>query len=235
MDRNEPAFRKSDHTRQRLYQAALKLIARKGFDAATMRTIASEAGVAPGATYYYFASKEALVHEYYKKSHDDHVEILSSYLLSETDFAQRLHRTVASKIEAAQPHKNMARALYRSAADPLSPLSPFSEDSKELRLKSLAIFREVVDGAREKFSPELKVMLPEYLWMYQMGVILFWIYDDSEGSKRTFDLIEQTVPVIESALHTIQSPLAAPFRGRILKLLMSFAPDLSGSGKIGDA
>ena len=231
MFKKETASKKSDQTRERLYQTAMKMIARQGFDATTMRAIASEAGVAPGATYYYFDSKEALVYEYYKQLHVDHEKALAGFFAVEDEFGKRLHRAVASKIETALPHKNIARALYRVAANPESPLSPFSAESKDLRLQSLQIFREVVEGSREKFNPEVKALLPEYLWMYQMGVILFWIYDESDKSRRTFELIDQTVPLIESTNQMIQSPLAAPFRGKILRLFKSFAPNLAGKGE----
>ena len=39
----------------------------------------------PGATYYYFESKESLVYEYhYKKSHADHLEALGDFLVGRT-------------------------------------------------------------------------------------------------------------------------------------------------------
>ena len=43
---------KSDETRARILEAAVALFRRRGFDAATMREIAAEAGVATGAAYY---------------------------------------------------------------------------------------------------------------------------------------------------------------------------------------
>ena len=58
-----------------------------------------------------------------------------------------------------------------------------------------------------------------------MGVILFWIYDNSKGSKKTFELIDKTVPLIDSVHKALQSPLAAPFRKQILSTLKSFMPN----------
>ncbi len=55
---------KSEETRERILNAALKLFRDRGFEAATMRDIAEEAGVATGAAYYYFPSKDAIVMEY---------------------------------------------------------------------------------------------------------------------------------------------------------------------------
>ena len=37
-----------------------------------MRAIAKEAGVATGNAYYYFGSKEELIHEYYARNHAEH-------------------------------------------------------------------------------------------------------------------------------------------------------------------
>ncbi len=39
--------------------------------------------------------------------------------------------------------------------------------------------------------------LPKILWLYQMGLILFWIYDRSEGQARTMRLSE-LVEILES-------------------------------------
>lgn len=220
------AIKKSDLTRERLFQTAMEMFSKKGFDNTTMRAIAAEAGVAPGATYYYFDSKESLVYEYYKLSQDQHEKALEGFFEKEKKFGKRLHKAVTSKIEVAMPYKDMARALYRVAANPKSPLSPFSPESKDVRLQALRLFKEVVEGSTDKFHPEAKKILPEYLWMYAMGVILFWIYDESPRSAKTFEFIDRTVPLIESLNQMIQSPLAAPFRKKILSTLKTFVPDL---------
>jgi AcrR family transcriptional regulator len=54
--------RRSD-TRQRLYEAAVELIAEQGFTATTVDDIALRAKVAKGTVYYNFASKTALFEE----------------------------------------------------------------------------------------------------------------------------------------------------------------------------
>src|SRR5258707_12999584 len=49
--------------RQRLYEAAVTLIAEQGFSATTVDEIAERAGVAKGTVYYNFASKNDLFAE----------------------------------------------------------------------------------------------------------------------------------------------------------------------------
>jgi AcrR family transcriptional regulator len=55
--------RRREDTRQRLYEAAIELIAGQGFAATTVDDIAHRAGVAKGTVYYNFASKTALFEE----------------------------------------------------------------------------------------------------------------------------------------------------------------------------
>ena len=52
-----------DATRQKLYEAAVTLIAEQGFSATTVDEIAERAGVAKGTVYYNFASKSELFEE----------------------------------------------------------------------------------------------------------------------------------------------------------------------------
>jgi AcrR family transcriptional regulator len=55
--------RRREGTRQRLYEAAVELIAEQGFSATTVDDIALRANVAKGTVYYNFASKTALFEE----------------------------------------------------------------------------------------------------------------------------------------------------------------------------
>ena len=62
---------KSEETRTRILAAALRVFRQRGFDEATMREVAAEAGVAVGAAYYYFDSKDAIVMAFYQRSQDE--------------------------------------------------------------------------------------------------------------------------------------------------------------------
>ena len=66
--RRDPAVvdgrsRRREETRQRLFEAAVDLIAEQGFSATTVETIAARAGVAKGTVYYNFQSKTVLFEE----------------------------------------------------------------------------------------------------------------------------------------------------------------------------
>ena len=71
---------KSDATGGKILSAALELFREQGFDAATMRGIAERAKVATGAAYYYYASKDAIVMDFYRRSCDEMQQKLTAAL-----------------------------------------------------------------------------------------------------------------------------------------------------------
>jgi hypothetical protein len=52
-----------------------------------------------------------------------------------------------------------------------------------------------------------------------MGIILFWIHDDSPGRRRTYTLIDHTVDLVARTIGLASNPLLSPLRRRVLALL----------------
>ena len=61
--------------------------------------------------------------------------------------------------------------------------------------------------------------LPRLLWMYHMGIILFWIHDSSPKQARTFRLIDRTVDLIDKLISLASNPLMRPVRRKALVLV----------------
>ena len=184
---------KGELTRARIVDVALDLFAQQGYDATTMRAIAQAAGVSTGNAYQYFAGKDHLVQAFYERSQLEHAEAAREALRSD-DLATRLHGVLTARIDTMQPYRAFAASFFRTAADPSSPLSPFSAESAPARAMATAIYAEVLDGV--KLAPGLREELPGLLWLYQMGVVLFWVHDRSPGSRKTYLLVDRTVPLV---------------------------------------
>ena len=213
---------KAQNTKKHLFDVAIQAFADQGFDKMTMRGLAKMAGVTPSHFYYYYPSKESLVMSYYELYQQQHEEAMGEYFTQERNFEKRLHRLFRTKVETAEPYKDMARSLFRTAADPRSPMSPFSEQSRDLRTQAMMMCKELVETSDEDFHPRLKETLPHYLWLLMLGIILFWIYDRSEGSKNTFDLVDKVVPLLVSFHKSLNSPLGLLVRGRVFGILDDF-------------
>ena len=217
---DEPApSRRGEQTRTRIVESALRLFREHGYEATTMRAIATAAGVSVGNAYYYFPSKQHLVQAYYEQSQQLHEAAARPVLDQETTFERRLLGVLRSRIDTMQAEKLFATDFFRHAADPASPLSPFSRESAPAREMSVALYREaVVDAIDLKVPAELREDLPELLWLYQMGVVLFWVHDRSDRAERSYALIDRTVPLVVR--------LVALARYRLLRGLVNDLLDL---------
>jgi AcrR family transcriptional regulator len=188
---------RAEQTRTAITEAALRLFRENGYEATTMRAIAQEAGVSTGNAYYYFGSKEELVQQFYAHTHAEHLAACRGVLDRETEFAARLRGTLRALIDVNEPYHAFAARFFKYAAEPSSPLSPFSKESSPVREAALAIYREVVDGSTTRIDRELRGELPELLWLYSMGIVLFWVHDTSPGCAKTYQLIDRTVPLAD--------------------------------------
>ncbi|HWM91266.1 MAG TPA: TetR family transcriptional regulator [Thermoanaerobaculia bacterium] len=212
--------RKAEQTRERILDAALELFRERGFVETTMRAIADAAGVAVGNAYYYFRAKEHLVQAFYERTHEEHLEASREVLDSERDFAARLLGVMRKKIDTAMPYHRLSGVLFSAAADPQSPLNPFSEESRPLRERATALFAEVLQGSDLKVSNRrLKAELPNLLWMYHMGILLFWIHDASPGCVRTYRLLDRTVTLVVRLVTLARLPLLRPLTNTVLTLM----------------
>lgn len=215
----QPTRSKAEETRARILEGALKLFREKGFDATTMRDIAQAAGMSLGSTYYHFDSKEALVMAFYQESQDTLQDRIPEAVAKHKDLASRVRTVIQLRFEQFGPNRAVLGALFRNAADPQHPLSPFSTDTKDIRDKAIAHFEDAVRGSDVKVPKDLQPHLPRLLWMYQMGLILFWIYDRSKGQARTQKLLDKSLPLLVSALKLSKLPLMGPVRAAAIDLL----------------
>lgn len=197
---------KAVQTRAGIVDAAMSLFRTGGYDATTMRAIADEAGVSLGSAYYDFSGKEELIQAFYDQLQAEHAANSESAYATPV-FADRLRGVMDSFLEIAGPYHDFGGQFFRNAADPRSPLSPFSEQSAPAREASTDLFRRAVEGSDLKIAPALRSELPELLWLLHMGVVLFWVYDDSPDQKRTRALVAGLVPLVDRAARLTRLPL----------------------------
>jgi AcrR family transcriptional regulator len=208
---NVPHVAKSEETRSLIVTTAMRLFTENGYDRTTMRAIAAGAGVSVGNAYYYFSSK------------GQHLDAARARIDGETAFAARLRAVLLCWLDIAEPYQRFGTQFFVNAADPESPLSPFSDDSSAAREASIGLMREVVDGSDVKLDPELRDQLPELLWLYQMGVVLFWVHDRSAGQKRSRMLVERSVPLLARLAALSRLRVFRPVSREIVDLIRDLA------------
>ncbi len=213
------AAAKSEETRERIFNAALALFHRRGFEAATMREIAAEADVATGAAYYYFASKDAIIMDFYRRSSAEMQSKMELALKNASGLEQRLRELIRVKLEHFSANREILRALLRNGADPKHPLSPFSPETSEIRDIDIAWFRRILIDSGVRIPRDLEPHMPDVLWFFQMGVIFFWVIDESPGQERSKRLLSLGAKSVTSLIRVSALPLMRPVRKAALELI----------------
>jgi hypothetical protein len=118
-----------------------------------------------------------------------------------------------------KPYHQFAGVLFKTAANPKSPLNPFGDESDPVRDQQIQLFDKVLEGSTRRIPKDLRAELPYLLWVYSMGIVLFWIHDSSPKHRRTYRLIDSTVELLDRLIHLASNPFMRPLRKQALLLV----------------
>jgi AcrR family transcriptional regulator len=208
--------------RERLYRAALELVAERGFEATTLRDVAAREGVSAGLLYRYFPSKRAVLLALY----DD----LSAELAARAarprpgTWRRRFGDAMRMSLAVLGPHREALRsalpALLGGEGEGI-----FATATRFSRQRVQGVFSEAVRGASDAPSGELAEALGRTLYLAHLAVILFWILDRTKSQFATGEL----VVLAERLL----GPIALALRFRRARAALLHADALIRAGLLG--
>jgi AcrR family transcriptional regulator len=224
MGMTEPAGPgRGEQTRSLIVETAIRLFGEQGYEKTTMRAIASAAGLSVGNAYYYFPGKEALVQEFYLELQRQHAAAAQPALTG-GPLGEQLSAVLEEALKVWAPHHRFAGKFIGLAAVPGSPVSPFSAGSEESRKMSLELFQRLVDTTTTKMDPALRAELPELLWLLQMGIVVFWVHDESPDQARTRTIVAKGVPYLERLVGMSRLKVFRPVTTQGLAILKLLRP-----------
>ena len=217
MFKNELVTTKGEQTRRLIFETALALFREQGFDATTMQEVAERAGVAKSAAYYYFPSKEAIIQAYYEAVQNEQERLCAEVFAAKKELRARLHTALHSKFDLAQNDHRLLGVVFRYTGEPEHPLSCLGSGTAEIRRRAVGVFREAI--ALEKLPKDLAELLPVALWALQMGLLVMFLYDESERQARTRRMADGALELTLKLLGLAKLPVLRPVRTRVLALL----------------
>lgn len=210
---------KSGQTRQLLVDTALRLFRRDGYEKTTMRAIAQAAGVSVGNAYYYFASKDELVQELYRRLQDEHRSRCLPQLHEGRNLGEHLRTILLTGVDVMSPYHGFGSTFVFAAVRPSSRLGPFGDDAAVARGKSIALFKQAVVASRPQPPLGIRDDLPELLWLMYMGITMFWVYDNSPGQERTRRLAGNAAPLVSKLVVLARLPVVRKITEDIADLI----------------
>ncbi len=213
----DPRAARSADTRARIYAVALASFRTRGFDDTTMRDVARAAGMSLGAAYYYFPSKEAIVHAYYRAVHERWSREASGVLGATTDLGERVRRLYHLHFDAVARDRPLLVALARRVADPASELAVFAESTGDARDEAIAVWRAAI--ALPEVPEPLRDVGALGLWALNLGLMLYFVWDGSPRQAKTRELIDAAVDALMPLVPLASLPFAAPVITELERLL----------------
>jgi AcrR family transcriptional regulator len=221
---------KSEHTRALILETALGLFLENGYDGTTMRAIAQRAGVSVGNAYYYFDSKEHLVQGFYDRLAEEHRAVAVEAMRGISDLGERIRIVLTTWLDVAEPYHAFAAQFFKNAADPSSPLSPFSAESKQAREAVIDLHRLVLSGSNLRYDAESARIMPELLWMHHLAIVLYWAHDRTPRAEKTRRLAERTANTVARAVKISRFKVVRPLVREADSLIRDFLITEPGQG-----
>ena len=189
--------------RQRVYDAAVKLIAERGYEATTLRDVAKEAGVSVGLLYRYFPSKRAVI----LALHD---ELSADYARQALDMPRGKWRdrfifALQTSLDVLEPHRVALKSLFPVlVGDPEEGV--FAENVAFSRVRVQQVFEEAVVGSTDAPPPALGAAVGRLLYLVHLAVLLWWLLDRSPKQRATAALLQITRQILPSTALALRLP-----------------------------
>lgn len=177
-------------TRDRLIDAAFRVVARDGLEAASVKVIAAEAGVTPGLVHYHFAAKEAMLEAALYRGLEDYLARNRARRMA-TLAHQQIEAFFAAARDAIQPDRDFFKVRLALAARAMTDpgLADAMAAINTAAVKEVALVFAAARGRSEAEDPDLA--LAATLKAAFDGIMLAWINDPAFPIATAGEILEQ--------------------------------------------
>jgi AcrR family transcriptional regulator len=207
-------------TRDKLYKTAIRRIGERGYEATTLREVATWAGVSPGLLYRYFPSKRSVVLALYDELSDGFAKEAAG--MPAGKWRDRFLYALETSLRSLGPHRVTLRALVPVMVGDVDE-GVFAQSTAFSRKRVQAVFRAAVVDASDAPPQKLAEALGRLLYLMHLGVILWWLLDKSPGQRATQGVLSLWKRVLPSAALALRLPVV---RGAIQSADMLFGEAL---------
>jgi AcrR family transcriptional regulator len=192
-----------ERTKRQILDVALALFQEKGFRPTTMRDIADRAGIALGTTYNYFPTKEHLALYFFEAALERGLARHRREAPAEASLEEKIFLLISLELEEVEPYRELLPVIVTQAMVPTSPLHPYSLESQRLKNRHLEYVAELVREAIDRGElPALgyESMMLSAFWVFHLGMVMFWLNDESPNKEDTYVLLDKSLRFILGAL-----------------------------------
>jgi TetR/AcrR family transcriptional regulator, cholesterol catabolism regulator len=178
--------RKKLETKERLVDCAVALFASRGYDSTTMEDIGECADVARATVFNYFARKEDIVAEVFRRRRDEIAVLIAEATAKTTDTADRLRHVLTGWARLYEDDAATGRAVAKAWLRAGGPMLPDASRTADL-------FADVIRSGQQQgdIAPGLDATRAGLLILdAYLGVLYRWVsHDDGDDFAFEKDLM----------------------------------------------
>jgi AcrR family transcriptional regulator len=194
--------------KQRLYEIAVRRMAKHGYEMTTLRDVATEAGVSVGLLYRYFPSKRAVIFALYDELSADYVRRAAA--MRPGKWRDRFIVALNTSLEVLEPHRKTLRALIPVlVGDPNEGL--FGRHAAFSRFRVQGVFEQAVVESTDAPARGLAEAVGRLLYLVHLAVLLWWLLDKSVKQRATTTLVGLFQQILPSTALTLRLPFVRRF------------------------
>jgi len=182
--------------RKKIIKTAVDLIIEKGFKSTTMRDISKKAGIGDATIYNYFPTKESILFGYYEDNFSNAVEKLKSIDgFNEYSLQEQLQTFFETKLDLYLPDREFIEETFNSV---FFTLGQHYTRLKPIRNQFMHILDDIFNAAIEVGEiPDqaFREIINQLFWDYFIGVVAYWLRDQSDQFSDTTLLIDKTLDI----------------------------------------
>jgi AcrR family transcriptional regulator len=184
-------------TRQRILDAATSLFTREGWQNATTRAIALEAGIATGTLFNYFRTKEAVAATLIAEALQSAGAAFRAGRREEDSLEADLFLLIWSGLRSLREYRGFLGSATQTI---FSPLARQTADSPgdTIRGDHLGLVRSIL--VSHGFPFDLPAVTVQLYWTLYLGVFAYWAADDSPEQEDSLALLDQSLKLFTAAL-----------------------------------
>ena len=192
-----------EKTKRKILQSAVDLIIEKGFDNASLREMAKNAGVSNPTIYNYFPSKEKLLYAYIEQKHKEAVASLEEIEAFHTyTLREQIQTLIETELELYLEDREfivqIADMVFHASGVKIGTLYA----TNALFIETVEAMLQIAIEAGEIAEPPFREHLPVLFWDYYIMVVAYWVKDESEMFENTTQFIDHSLGLAEAVLHS---------------------------------
>ncbi|MBC8355699.1 MAG: TetR/AcrR family transcriptional regulator [Planctomycetes bacterium] len=184
-------------TRKRILDTALSLFKSKGFEQATTRDIANEAGIAAGTLFNYFPAKEDIVMALVTVALARAAEEFAKQKREGASLEEDLFLNVSTGLRRLKPYRRYVGPVLETTLSPMVA-SASNEQAQAIRVAHLERVQEAISSHGQSLATWTIAM--QLYWTLYTGVLAFWVNDSSPKQEDTLAMLDQSISMFVSWL-----------------------------------